>query len=114
MKHRVKITLFDNGYAIFERLTMDDFKASVIASSNNGRIVKIEIVEWETLPEPARVADYFVPACHIVANSMADNFELFLGSINNWYFCTTYPIGQQPKGSVIIPNSEREATDERD
>jgi hypothetical protein len=97
MKHRVKITMFDNGYSMFERLTMDDFKASLISSSNNGRIVKTEIVEWET-KEPVRVADYLVEAdwcCECASKKCIPYKE------------KTYPIGQQPEGSVMVPGSER-------
>ena len=51
MKHRVKIIMFDNGYSSFERLTISEFKASLVASSNNGKIVKIEFVEWEGMDD---------------------------------------------------------------
>jgi hypothetical protein len=49
-------------------------------------------------PEPVRVADYFVlkPYC-------------FHGH-PPLYPKETHPIGQQPEGSVMVPNTERDGT----
>ena len=50
--------------------------------------------DWELVPEPVRVADYLVPD--------ASHPEV--------YIRRTHPIGQQPDGSVLVPGSEREVT----
>lgn len=47
--------------------------------------------DWELVPELVRVADYLVP-----------------NLVGDYYHKETYPIGQQPEGAVMVPNSERE------
>lgn len=53
--------------------------------------------DWEIVPEPSRVADYLVKVGY--GNGIAV-----------WYQYT-HPIGQQPEGSVMVPGSERNATE---
>lgn len=48
--------------------------------------------DWEIVPEPTRVADYFVP----------------YRRRSDVYFKQTHFIGSQPEGSVLVPNSERD------
>jgi len=47
--------------------------------------------DWELVPEPVRVADYLVP-----------------NLVGDFYAKQTHPIGQQPDGAVLVPNSERD------
>jgi hypothetical protein len=47
--------------------------------------------DWELVPEPIRIADYLVP-----------------NLVGDYYLKQTHPIGQQPEGAVIVPNTERD------
>lgn len=60
--------------------------------SEDGRI-ECRKIEWKT-KEPTRVADYLVEARPT--------------RLVPYYVKETHPIGQQPKGSVMVPGSERE------
>lgn len=55
--------------------------------------------DWEIVPEPSRVADYLV--------EIADPTPLYHLPFTHW-LKQTHPIGQQPEGSVMVPNSERD------
>jgi hypothetical protein len=57
--------------------------------------------DWELAPEPIRVADYLVPT--------VSQLYVYDTGIYPTYFRNTYPIGQQPEGSVLVPGSERDA-----
>lgn len=53
--------------------------------------IEMNANDWELVPELVRVADYLVP-----------------NLVGDYYHKETYPIGQQPEGAVMVPNSERE------
>ena len=68
--------------------------------------------DWEIVPEPNRVADYLVPMP--AEPFLKDGFPVVLKyhSTNSvkpcdTYYRDTFPIGQQPGGSVMVPGSER-------
>jgi len=72
--------------------------------------------DWELVPEPVRVADYFVP---IPQREMLDHTKGWFPTVlkyhstqacraNDVYYRDTFPVGQQPKGSVLVLGSERE------
>lgn len=54
--------------------------------------------DWEIVHEPTRVADYLQP----------DPFSMSVSGKCSRWTSKTYPIGQQPEGSVMVPGSERE------
>jgi hypothetical protein len=58
-------------------------------------IVETREIEWET-KESVRVADYLVPSP-----------TGYLEHGGKWYYERECPIGQQPEGAVLVPNSER-------
>lgn len=71
--------------------------------------------DWEIDPEPKRVADYFVPIpqCELL-DPAKPWFRTVLKyqstqsvKVGDIYYRDTYAIGEQPKGSVMIPGSER-------
>lgn len=71
--------------------------------------------DWEIDPEPKRVADYFVsiPQCELL-DPAKPWFRTVLKyqstqsvKVGDIYYRDTYAIGEQPKGSVMIPGSER-------
>ena len=62
--------------------------------------VEMREIEWEK-KEPVRVADYLLPS----------PFSLGVGGKCLRWNLETHPIGQQPEGSVMVPNSEREVTE---
>lgn len=68
------------------------------------KVIASHVLEWE-VPEPTRVADYFVPINKVPSAKMLHNNEDF------WYCKMEYPIGQQPEGSVMVPGSERTTDD---
>jgi hypothetical protein len=53
--------------------------------------------DWELVPEPVCVAGYLVPVPFLKDAGI--------------YAKETYPIGQQPEGSVLVPGSEREVVE---
>jgi hypothetical protein len=55
--------------------------------------------DWELVPEPVRVADYFVPisTAHVAFNTTNSTL----------YEVQRHTIGQQPEGSVMVPGSEK-------
>lgn len=57
--------------------------------------------DWEIVPEPTRVADFLVP----------DSFSMTVSGKCSHWVSKTYPIGQHPEGSVMIPGSERNAAE---
>lgn len=61
--------------------------------ADSGRI-ECRKIEWES-KEPVRVADYLVEDTFFIVN------KTFV------WLKQTHPIGQQPDGSVLVPNSER-------
>ena len=61
--------------------------------------MEINADDWELVPEPIRVADYLVEDKFYTVNKRLV-----------WQK-QTHPIGQQPEGSVLVPNSEREVTE---
>lgn len=56
----------------------------------------VEYLGKERPKEPTRVADYFVQ---------------YRSRRSDVYFKQTHPIGSQPEGSVMVPGSERNATE---
>ena len=59
--------------------------------------------DWEIVPEPVRVADYF---CPLPEKITAPDGQII--KLDKVYGLATLPIGQQPEGSVMVPGSERE------
>lgn len=57
--------------------------------------------DWEIVPEPVKVADYLQP----------DPFSMSVSGKCSRWVSKTYPVGQQPEGSVMVPKSERNATE---
>lgn len=55
--------------------------------------------DWEIVPAPVPMADYLVST-----EVLIDGCSV----INLWYQRQTHPIGKQPKGSVLVPGTERD------
>lgn len=68
--------------------------------------------DWELVPEPVQVADYFILAppeafssgkYHPVWKWRSSQSA----KVCDIYYRDTYPIGKQPDGAVLVPGSER-------
>jgi hypothetical protein len=88
MKYELWLNLYPDGVYTGPYASRD-------VADNYAKRARIECrkIEWET-KEPVRVADYLVPL-------------EFIGV----YIKQTHPIGQQPEGAVMVPGSEREASE---
>jgi hypothetical protein len=68
-------------------------------ADDNAELMLFQVVmdEWEVVPEPTRVADYWVPTINRVDNTPS-----------GCAFRHTIAIGKQPDTAVLIPGTEKD------